>query len=185
MNKYAIKSSISSKELKSLRKSNKLSRKDLASLLNVSIRTVEGWERSDKEISGPIVLLYKMILEYPEYIDSLIVPKQNFPLRLLYKCNNDINTIIDVDMLNRKVVFKNFTNNLLLRAFGNKEYVTYDDYESFLESRCFPKTRDNIKIQLDMLGVPFYDPLLIIEKTQGRVAEDSCYIEIIRGSGND
>lgn len=185
MNKYAIKSSVSPKELKVFRKANKLSRKDLASLFNVSIRTVEGWETSNKEMSGPIVLLYKILLEYPEYIDYLIVPKQNYPLRLLYKCNDIINTIIDVDMLNRKVMFKNYTNNLLLRAFGSKEFVTYNEYEEFLESRCFPKTRDNIKIQLDSLGVPFYDPLLIIEKTKGRVAEDNCYIEIIRGCSNN
>lgn len=185
MKKYAIKDYITSKEIIKFRKDNKLSRKDLASLLNVSIRTVEGWEGNNKEISGPIVLIFKILNEYPEYIDYLHIPNKKYPLRLMYMNNNNINTIIDVDALNRKVSFKNYTNNLLLRAFGNKELVTYEEYESFLESRCFPKTRDNIKIQLDSLGVPFYDPLSIIEKTHGRMEDDENYIEIIRGAKND
>ena len=48
----------------------------------------------------------------------------------------------------------------------------------FLKSRCFPETRDKIKIQLDALGIPFYDPMLIIGKTQGRMAEDDFWIMI-------
>ena len=35
------------------------------------------------------------------------------------------------------------------------------------ESRCFPKTRDHAKDILKEMGLPFYDPLLIIEKQMG------------------
>ena len=56
----------------------------------------------------------------------------------------------------------------------------YEDYEEFLESRCFPRERDKIKIELKRLGIPFYDPMMIIEKTEGRMAEDDFWIKIVR-----
>lgn len=74
----------------------------------------------------------------------------------------------------------NYTNNIMFRAFGANNNPNYDDYEEFLKSRCFPETRDKIKIQLDALGIPFYDPMLIIGKTQGRMAEDDFWIMIER-----
>ena len=48
----------------------------------------------------------------------------------------------------------------------------------FIESRCFPRTRDKMKLQLRELGLPFYDPLMIIGKTQGRMAEDEQWMEV-------
>ena len=66
------------------------------------------------------------------------------------------------------------------RAFGADNSTDYEDYEEFLKSRCFPETRDKIKIQLDALGIPFYDPMLIIGITQGRMAEDDFWIIIER-----
>ena len=63
----------------------------------------------------------------------------------------------------------------MFRAFGANTNPNYVDYEEFLKSRCFPETRDKIKIQLE---IPFYDPMLIIGKTQGRMAEDDFWIMI-------
>ena len=68
----------------------------------------------------------------------------------------------------------------MLRAFGVNNEPDYDDYEQFLESRCFPRTRDKMKLELKRLDIPFYDPILIIEKTLGRMEEDEFYIEIER-----
>lgn len=177
---FAVKTSVFGSDIKKFRKINKLNKDELASLLNVSARTIEDWESTNKEISGPIVLLLKILNENNEYIDNLLLPKKEYGLRLYYMENNDINTVIDVDMLNRKVKFKNYTNKLINRAFGSKESVTYEEYEEFLESRCFPNTRDKMKIELKKLDIPTYDPLLIIEKTKGRIADDDFYIEIER-----
>lgn len=181
MKKYAFKEELTSDDIKNFRELNNLTRSDLADLLNVSKRTVEGWEISNKKIYGPITSLLRIFNEYPEYIEKYRIPKKEYPLRLYYMENSNINTIIDVDITRHKVKIKNFTNNLLDRAFGPKEEVTYEEYEEFLESRCFPRTRDKMKIQLEMIGIPFYDPMLIIEKTKGRMAEDNYYIEIERG----
>ena len=56
----------------------------------------------------------------------------------------------------------------------------WDDFTWFLESRCFPKTRDHAKDILKEMGLPFYDPLLIIEKTDGRMAGDEQWILILK-----
>ena len=53
-------------------------------------------------------------------------------------------------------------------------------YVEFLESRCFPESRDKIKLVLKDLDLPFYDPFLIIEKTEGKMAEDDFWIRIER-----
>ena len=35
-----------------------------------------------------------------------------------------------------------------------------------------------MKIMLEALNLPFYDPFLIIQKTEGRMAEDDFWIQI-------
>lgn len=68
----------------------------------------------------------------------------------------------------------------MLKAFGREEKPTFEQYEEFLESRCFPRSRDKMKLILEDLNLPFYDPFMIIEKTQGRMEEDNCWIKIER-----
>ena len=57
---------------------------------------------------------------------------------------------------------------------------TYEEYEEFVRSRCFPETRDKLKLELKKLDIPFYDPIMIIEKTEGRMADDDFWIRIER-----
>ena len=78
----------------------------------------------------------------------------------------------------RKVKIYNYTNNFIKKAFGRNEKPTFEEYEEFLESRCFPRQRDKIKLVLEDLNLPFYDPFMIIEKTEGRMAEDDFWIRI-------
>lgn len=86
-------------------------------------------------------------------------------------------TIIYADFKNRTVKIENKTDDILHRAFGVKENPTWEDFEFFLEDRCFPRTRDKMKLILRDLGLDCYDPLQIIGKTQGRMAEDQQWIE--------
>lgn len=66
------------------------------------------------------------------------------------------------------------------RAFGKIEKPSYRQYEEFLESRCFPSAQDKMKLVLRDYDIPFYDPMMIIEKTKGRMAEDDFWIQIER-----
>ena len=156
---FALKDYITSEDIKNLRKNLGLTQKEFASLVGTSKPTIERWEKENAKITGPIVLLSKMINDYPDYKD-------------------DICTLIDVDDAKQLVRIKNYTDKLMFRAFGVNEDPDYNDYKEFLESRCFPRTRDKMKLVLEDIGLPFYDTFMIIEKTQGRMAEDDFWIRI-------
>lgn len=66
--------------------------------------------------------------------------------------------------LHEKIYIKNYTDQIPLRAFGVVDNPSWNDFEYFLEDRCFPRTRDHAKEILRDMRIPFYDPLLIIEK---------------------
>ena len=175
---FAIMQEISGVEIRNLRKKLSLSQSAFGRLANVSVQTIARWESSKEKISGPIVTLAKLLGEYPEIAVKFLIPEQKMPLRLWYMRNADVCTIIDADEHHRKVEIYNYTTEKMNRAFGVREYPTYEDYEEFLESRCFPRTRDKMKLELKRLNLPFYDPLMIIEKTEGRMAEDDFWIKI-------
>ena len=70
------------------------------------------------------------------------------------------------------------TDDIIHRAFGVVENPTWEDFLEFLEERCFPRTRDNLKLILQDLELDFYDPFYIIEKTQGRMGEDMQWLKV-------
>ena len=86
-------------------------------------------------------------------------------------------TVIDVNFLDQKIKIQNRTSDLLHRAFGCIENPNWEDFEYFLQDRCFPATRGNVKQLLKAIGVPNYDPLAVVEKTKGRMAEDQLWIK--------
>lgn len=100
------------------------------------------------------------------------------PVRMWYMYKNKVCTLIDVDEVKQIVQIKNYADNIMFRAFGSNQKPDIEDYREFLESRCFPRTRDKMKLMLRDLGIPFYDPYLIIQKTEGRMAEDDFWIRI-------
>ncbi len=185
MKNYYVPISIRSHDLKKLRSKLAITQAELARLVNVSKKTIERWEVSDKEITGPITTLFQMINNDLDLVKQFEAPPRKYFLRLKYFFRNQLCTIIDVDERNRKVQIHNFQTELIYKAFGKLNRPTYDQYEEFLASRCIPRERDKMKIQLRELDIPFYDPMLIIEKTQGRMAEDEFWIEIERGDLDD
>jgi len=180
MKKFVVPEAVSKFDLKKLRKKLDVTQAEFASLVNVSKKTIERWETSDDDIKGPITTLFNLLNNDIFLAEQLIEPVEKYPLRLKYYFRKQICTIIDVDERNRRIDVHNYQTELMFRAFGSIENPTYDEYEAFLASRCIPKERDKMKIQLRELGVPFYEPILIIEKTQGRMAEDEFWIEIER-----
>lgn len=105
-------------------------------------------------------------------------PRQGCTMRLTYMFHRQPCTVIDLDFLGRRVYVENKTNDLLHRAFGVNEEPEWRDFESFLEERCFPRTRGNCKQILKELGLTDYDPLQIVERTKGRIADDDMWLRI-------
>lgn len=101
-----------------------------------------------------------------------------YNIRLIYMYKQFPCTIIDVDYLNKTVKIQNRTDDVLHRAFGVDENPSWDDYENFLESRCFPRSREDIGNVLALMGLDSYDPMQIIRKTQGRISDDSQWIRV-------
>lgn len=171
---------ITSEELKRLRSKLKLTQVEFAETMGISKSTIERWERDkDGKITGPIVPLLRILENRPGLFEKyLTIPEKHTPLRMYYMYKNKKCTLIDIDDAKQFVSIKNFTDDIMFRAFGVNDDPTYLDYLEFLESRCFPRTRDKIKIILEELEIPFYDPFLIIKKTEGRMAEDDFWIYI-------
>lgn len=100
----------------------------------------------------------------------------NFVMRLDFMFRQKICTEIYVDFENKQIKIINRTNDIMKRAFGINENPTWEDFESFLENRCFPRSRALRKTILSKIGVDSYDPLQILEKTKGKCADDNQYI---------
>ena len=178
MHRYIIPSQITAEQMKVKRKQLKLTQRELAELIGVSKPTVERWETSDRPITGPVVLLLHMLT--PEKVAALTVPEQKLPIRLWYMYKDEVCTLIDVDERRQIVAIRNYTKNRQFMAFGANEHPSFEDYEEFLKSRCFAESRDKMKLILRDLNLPFYDPFMIIEKTEGRMAEDDFWIRVER-----
>ncbi len=175
---YAVLDYCKSDDIKRVRGKLNLTQREFAKLVNVSTPTIERWESSSEKITGPIVLLLNMLELNKDTLEYLKIPRKEYPLRMFYMYEDKICTLIDVDLKNQKIKIKNYVDNIMFRAFGVNENPSFNDYKEFLKSRCFPETRDKLKLILRDLDLPFYDPFLIIEKTQGKMAEDNFWIKL-------
>ena len=97
----------------------------------------------------------------------------DFTMRMNFMNGSQLCTVIDIDL-------KNYTDRIPLRAFGVVENPSWADFEEFLKERCLPASRAGLKGILREMDVPFFDPLLIIEKTNGRMAGDHQWVQMIR-----
>lgn len=88
--------------------------------------------------------------------------------------------VLEDDFKHEVVRMKNYTDRIPLRAFGVVENPSWADFEEFLKERCLPASRAGLNGILREMDVPFYDPLLIIEKTNGRMAGDNQWVQMIR-----
>ena len=107
-------------------------------------------------------------------------PDDTYVMRIDFMFRQKVCTEIYVDFEHKQIRIVNRTDDIMKRAFGVNENPTWEDFESFLEERCFPRTRAHRKALLKGIGVDSFDPLQIIEKTKGRMAEDNQYLNITR-----
>ena len=88
-------------------------------------------------------------------------------------------TVILADFTAKQVCVENRVTSVLDTAFGVNKTPTWEDFLDFLADRCIPKTRCGLDYYLKEVGVPEYDPVQLVEKTQGRMAEDHKWLEIV------
>ena len=102
-------------------------------------------------------------------------------LLLHYYEGDTLCTKICADKTARQLAIQNLVTDPLTTAFGVSDAPDWADWEAFLESRCVPRQRDGLPRYLARLGLEEYDPLAIIRKTEGRMAEDACWLKILEG----
>lgn len=148
----------------SLAKEFGVSRQVLSGYLNQSnekekevYHTIKSWERLNRSFRG---------INFADYI-----------MRMEYMCGEDCCSVILVNPKEEKIAVENETDDILHTAFGLKAKPTWQDFEEFLASRCFPETREEQELMLEDLGLDDYDPLTIVDRTGGRMAEDLQWIK--------
>lgn len=92
--------------------------------------------------------------------------------------DNELCSIICADFTDETLKVQNYTDDVVKTAFGNNKLPTWEDFMNFLEERCIPKERSGIREYLEAIGVAEYNPLEIIRKTKGKMAEDKQWIDI-------
>ena len=86
-------------------------------------------------------------------------------------------TKIVADFTDETLSVENTTENIVKTALGKNEAPTWEDFQNFLEERCVPKSRSGIREYLETISVESYEPLEIIKKTNGRMAEDNQWLK--------
>lgn len=110
-----------------------------------------------------------------EYKDT---HNRNKLLQLRFYHGDSLCTTILADKTTEKVIIENHTDNPLYTAFGVNDNPGWQDYQNFLEERCIPKSRAGLQEYLNAIGVDEYNPLEIVRKTKGRMAEDQSWLEV-------
>ena len=114
-------------------------------------------------------------------IDEFLENKKSLGHKLLKLefCDGEILcTKIVVDLTDKTLSAENATEHIVKTAFGKNEVPTWEDLQNFLEERCVPRNRSGIREYLETIGVEEYNPLEIIKKTGGRMAEDNQWIKL-------
>lgn len=110
--------------------------------------------------------------------DATSVPEHNIRTFRFYD-GQRLCTTIRADFTARTVSVENHVADPVKTAFGNNPHPTWADFQAFLEERCVPRQRAGLREYLEAIGVAEYDPLQIIQKTKGRMAEDQQWLEVL------
>ncbi len=113
-----------------------------------------------------------------QYREGRLAAKHEM-LEIRYYNSSELCTQIYADRTARDLRAENHTDNMVKTAFGKNSLPSWSDLEDFLEERCVPRQRAGLREDLEALGLDGYDPLAIIRKTKGRMAEDDQWMEVI------
>ena len=132
----------------------------------------------DVELSfdGSTITIAKRLTIY-EFI-SVKQEQGHSLLKLSYYDGDALCTTIIVDKTEHALCVENYTDHVIKTAFGNNLVPTWEDLQHFLEERCIPRARAGLREYLEAIGVEEYDPIAIIKRTEGRMAEDDQWIRI-------
>jgi len=98
--------------------------------------------------------------------------------RFLFYDGDILCSSIHADFTDETLTSQNHINDPVKTAFGNNPLPSWEDFQAFLEERCIPRGRAGLREYLETVGVDVYDPMEIIGKTAGRMAEDGQWLSV-------
>lgn len=98
--------------------------------------------------------------------------------RLRFYDGDNLCTTIYADFTDETLTAENHIDDPVKTAFGNNTLPDWADFQAFLQERCIPRERAGLREYLESLNLAEYDPLEIIQKTGGRMAEDNQWLEV-------
>ncbi len=105
-------------------------------------------------------------------------PSSDYPFVVDVMNGRSVVSSIYLNFQTEQVYITNRSNDVLSLPFGVNANPTWQDFEDYLLTRCFPENRGDKKQLLKALGVPFYDPWLIVMKTKGKTPDDNYWFNI-------
>jgi len=130
------------------------------------------------EFDGRQIILSRLV-SGEEFAALGLEQKHDIRLFLFYDLDI-LCTAIYVDFTVKKLVAENYLNDHIKTAFGKNTLPTWDDFLFFLKERCIPKERAGLREYLEAIGISEYDPVEIISKTAGRMADDNQWLEMVK-----
>lgn len=97
--------------------------------------------------------------------------------RLRFYDGDTLCTTIYADFTDETLAAENHIDDPVKTVFGNNPLPDWTDFQGFLQERCIPRERAGLREYLESLGLAEYDPLEIIQKTGGRMAEDQQWLK--------
>ena len=98
--------------------------------------------------------------------------------KILFYDNATLCSTIYADFTDQTLAVANHITDPVKTAFGNNPLPSWQDLQAFLEERCIPRQRSGLREYLEAIDVSEYDPLAIIQKTAGRMAEDQQWLKV-------
>lgn len=133
------------------------------------------------QFDGETILIRKKeSQEYKVFKSMALNHGHNFVILHFYH-EDVLCTKICADYTIKRIAIQNEVDDIFLTAFGVNGSPSWNDYEDFLKDRCIQKDRDGMKFYLKELGLEEYNPLEIIRKSKGKMAEDKYWIKILWG----
>lgn len=135
-------------------------------------------ERREVELTfdGTAVTLSRC-LSGPEFAEQQLARGHQVRVLRLYE-GEELCSTIYADFTQQAVVVENQPVSHIKTAFGNNLFPDWEEFQDFLAERCISRQRAGLREYLEAFGLDEYDPLAIIEKTGGRMAEDQQWLSI-------
>ena len=117
---FALQKTLSAAEVKRIRKMLKLKQKELAELMNVSVKTIAHWEGSGGCAKGTAAVMLDILRERSWLVEELEIPERTFPLRISYMYEERLCTVMDVDDREQRGEDQEFYNRPCFSCFWKK-----------------------------------------------------------------